>query len=85
MQNLCAYNIEVQGKVDENSFNATSPLQVMVGHAYPDTTLFTISADQSGLIGTVKVPASTRVRALIRIPFIISAVFQKENSKKYGK
>lgn len=54
MQNLCAYNIEVQGKVDENSFNATSPLQVMVGHAYPDTTLFTISADQSGLIGLLR-------------------------------
>ena len=54
MQNLCAYNIEVQGKVDENSFNATSPLQVMVVHAYPDTTLFTISADQSGLIGLLR-------------------------------
>jgi len=54
MQNLCAYKIEVQGKVDENSFNATSPLQVMVVHAHPDTTLFTISADQSGLIGLLR-------------------------------
>jgi hypothetical protein len=54
MQDLCAYQIEVHGKVGENAFNATSPLQVKVVHADPDTTLFTISADQSGLIGLLR-------------------------------
>jgi len=54
MQDLCAYHIEVQGKVDENAFNASSPLQVKVVHANPDTTFFTVSADQSGLIGLLR-------------------------------
>ena len=48
------YRIEVQGQVDENVFNATSPLQMKVVRRDTDTTLFTICADQSGLIGLIR-------------------------------
>jgi len=48
------YRIEVQGQVDENVFNATSPLQVMVVRRDTGTTLFTICADQAGLIGLIR-------------------------------
>ena len=54
MQYLCAYQIQVQGTVDENAFNATSPLHVKVVDADPDTALFKINADQSGLIGLLR-------------------------------
>jgi hypothetical protein len=48
------YRIEVQGRVDENTFNATSPLQMTVVRKDTATTLFTICADQSGLIGLIR-------------------------------
>ena len=51
---FCTYHIEVQGQVDENAFNATSPLQVAVVRLDPATTLFAICADQSGLIGLMR-------------------------------
>ena len=48
------YRIEVQGQVDENTFNATSPLQMTVVRTDPVATLFTVHADQSGLIGLMR-------------------------------
>ena len=54
MHEVCAYHIQVQGQVDESVFNTTSPLQVTVVQKDPDTTLFTIRADQSGLIGLIR-------------------------------
>jgi hypothetical protein len=48
------YRIEVQGQVDEHAFNATSPLQMTVVRRDTATTLFTICADQSGLIGLMR-------------------------------
>ena len=54
MHAICTYQIEVQGQVDENTFNATSPLQLTVVRMDTATTLFTICADQSGLIGLIR-------------------------------
>jgi hypothetical protein len=51
---LCTYQIEVQGQVDEIDLNATSPLQVTAVAADTAATQFTICADQSGLIGLVR-------------------------------
>ena len=51
---FCTYHIEVQGHVDENAFNATSPLQMRVVRIDPAATLFTVCADQSGLIGLIR-------------------------------
>jgi hypothetical protein len=54
MHDICTYQIEVRGQVDENAFNATSPLQITVVRVAPAATLFTICADQSGLIGLIR-------------------------------
>jgi len=54
MHEICTYQIEVRGQVDENAFNATSPLQITVVRGDPAATLFTIYADQSGLIGLIR-------------------------------
>ncbi len=54
IQTLCTYQIHLCGAVDEDIFNAKSPLQVKVTQAEPEATLFTVSADQSGLIGLMR-------------------------------
>ena len=54
MHDICTYQIEVRGQVDENVFNATSPLQITVVRMDAAATLFTICADQSGLIGLMR-------------------------------
>ena len=54
MHDICTYHVEVQGQVDENAFNATSPLQIMVVRVDTAATLFTVRADQSGLIGLIR-------------------------------
>ncbi|MBN1217648.1 MAG: hypothetical protein JXM69_01870 [Anaerolineae bacterium] len=54
MYDVCTYRIKVRGQVDENAFNVTSPLQITVGQVDAAATLFTICADQSGLIGLIR-------------------------------
>ena len=54
MHDICTYQIEVRGQVDEYAFNATSPLQMTVVRVDTAATLFTICADQSGLIGLLR-------------------------------
>mgnify|MGYP006862975898 CR=1 FL=1 len=54
MQAICTYQIEVRGQVDEDTFNATSPLEMTVVRMDPAATLFAASTDQSGLIGLIR-------------------------------
>ncbi len=54
MHDICTYHIEVRGQVDENDLNAGSPLQMAVVRRDTATTLFTVCADQSGLIGLMR-------------------------------
>jgi hypothetical protein len=54
MQAVCTYHIEVRGQVDGGSLNASSPLQMTVEREDTARTLFTICADQSGLIGLMR-------------------------------
>ena len=54
MHDICTYQIEVRGQVDEKAFNASSPLQMTVVRVGTAATLFTICADQSGLIGLIR-------------------------------
>lgn len=54
MHDICTYHVEVHGQVDENAFNATSPLQMTVVRVDTAATLFTIRTDQSGLIGLIR-------------------------------
>mgnify|MGYP001051779136 CR=1 FL=1 len=54
MHDICTYHIEVRGQVNENTLNAGSPLEMTVVRRDTATTLFTIRADQSGLIGLMR-------------------------------
>jgi hypothetical protein len=60
MHDISTYQIEVRGQVDESDLNASSPLQMTVVRVDADekdpnaATLFTICADQSGLIGLIR-------------------------------
>jgi len=54
MQETYTYHIEVQGEVDESDFNKSSPLRVSIARADVETTLLTLHADQSGLVGLIR-------------------------------
>lgn len=54
MHDICTYQIEVRGQVDEDDLNAMSPLQMTVVRGDAAATLFTICTDQSGLIGLLR-------------------------------
>ena len=54
MQDICSYQIEVQGQADESAFNAAGPLRMKVLRVDPAATLLAIYADQSGLIGLLR-------------------------------
>lgn len=69
MQELYTYHIEVQDRVDEKTFNATSPVQMTVVRADSNATLFTVGTDQSGLIGLI--------RHLHRQGFVLLSVYRE--------
>lgn len=54
IQAICTYRIEVRDTVDEQTFNAASPLQMTVVRADANATLLTVATDQSGLIGFIR-------------------------------
>ena len=54
IHDLCSYQIEISDQIDEKTFNATSPLQIKIIETGQTTTLFMVSADQSGLVGLVR-------------------------------
>jgi hypothetical protein len=54
MADICTYCIEVKDQLDEQAYNATSPQQIKVLRAGQESTMFTICADQAGLIGLLR-------------------------------
>lgn len=54
MQESFTYQIKLQDTVDEEAFNASSPLRVKVAQADAETTTFIVHTDQSGLIGLMR-------------------------------
>jgi hypothetical protein len=54
MHGIRTFHIQVQGQVDECTFNATSPFRVSVVQTDADVTLFAVHTDQSGLIGLMR-------------------------------
>ncbi len=54
MDDICNYQVEVRGRVEESDLNAMSPLQVMQVQASTASTLFTVCTDQSGLLGLLR-------------------------------
>ena len=54
MDELCTYQIEIRGRADENDLNAISPFQMAMVRVDAESTLLTVSTDQSGLIGVLR-------------------------------
>lgn len=54
MQEICHYEIEVQDTVEDEAFNAASPLQIRVIETKAGITRFKVFTDQSGLIGLIR-------------------------------
>lgn len=54
MDDLRIYQIEIQGRADENDLNAIGPLQITVVQGDAESTLFIVRTDQSGLIGLLR-------------------------------
>ena len=54
IQTISTYHVQVRGAVDEGTFNTKSPLQIKVLQADANVTLFTVCADQSGLVGLIR-------------------------------
>jgi len=54
MQETYFYHVEVEGQVEEYDFNTTSPLRVMVARTDAESTLLTLQADQSGIVGLIR-------------------------------
>jgi hypothetical protein len=54
VRDVYAYQIEVEGQLDESDVNAMSPLQVTVRRRDEVATLLTARTDQAGLIGLLR-------------------------------
>lgn len=54
MQDIFTYHIQVQGNLDKSDLSTAGPLPMTVVRADSAATLFTIHADQSGLIGLLR-------------------------------
>ena len=54
MFDVCTYQIEVRGQVEEKELNAMSPLQIACVRVGPAVTLLVVRTDQSGLVGLIR-------------------------------
>ncbi len=55
MNDNCTFTIQLRGQVSQAEISAMSPVAgLVVARAAPDSTSFTISTDQSGLIGLLR-------------------------------
>ncbi len=54
MNDLSDYQIQIDGRLDENELNALSPLRIQVEKAEADSTWLSVHTDQSGLIGLMR-------------------------------
>ena len=54
MNDLCRYELHVDGQVDENELNTLSPSELKVERIEADSTWLSVLTDQSGLIGLMR-------------------------------
>jgi len=54
MEDVHIYQIEIQGRTNENDLNAGGPLQLAVLREDEIATVLTVRTDQSGLIGLLR-------------------------------
>jgi hypothetical protein len=54
MDDICTYQIEIRGQIDEQDLNAMSPIQMTVVRAETVSMQFAVRTDQSGLMGLIR-------------------------------
>jgi hypothetical protein len=54
MDDICTYQIELQGELDEQDLTLASPLGITLLKSCKASTLITVRTDQSGLIGLLR-------------------------------
>ncbi len=54
MDDICNYQIELQGQLDEHDLTLAGPLSLTVCQLCPASTLIAVRTDQSGLIGLLR-------------------------------
>lgn len=54
MHEFCTYQIKVRERIDEDTFNVTSPLRITLVQSDQVATLFAINTDQSGVVGLIR-------------------------------
>ncbi len=54
MNDICTYQIRLEGEVSQDEINASSPAEATVEHSDATSTLLSIHIDQSGLIGLLR-------------------------------
>lgn len=54
MNDLCTFLIRLHGHVEADEVNAMTPLQMTRERIEPGATLFSVTTDQSGLIGLLR-------------------------------
>ena len=54
MDDICTYTIQLSGPVDEGEINTMSPLPMTFVRAGKTGSIFTVQADQSGLVGLIR-------------------------------
>lgn len=69
MHDLSVYQIIIKDRLEENNFNAISPIQIAIEKVSDLETTFKIYSDQSGLVGLI--------RFLHRQGFLIFSIFRQ--------
>ncbi len=54
MNDVCRYEIHIDGRMDENEVNAVAPLEIRVERVEAESTWLSVLTDQSGLIGLMR-------------------------------
>jgi hypothetical protein len=54
MDELCTYQLEVRGQMDQQDLKATSPVQMMAVRVDAVSMRFTVRTDQSGILGLIR-------------------------------
>lgn len=54
MEDICLYEIQIHGLVDEDDLNLSSPIGLKLERKTGNSTYFSIRADQAGMVGLIR-------------------------------
>ncbi len=74
MKDLHSYSIQLRDPIEIDELNAISPLELKAAQVNKATTSFTVCADQSGLIGLLRL---LHGRGLILLSIQLEPIYQE--------